>query len=295
MKIEPQILYEQQAFGQGLLKILVATAIVLAVLTPVMAIIEARRRPSSAAGWLAGAAIVAAIVAAVLVGHTAAAMTDTNGLLLAACFHPANIQDVHGAVPLLEGVRGRFPRLEHVFADRICRGKQLVNALPGRGQSRSSSDRTGAMASNFWQGAGLSSAPLHGSADGGAFQGLRRLCRHRTRMAARRPSEAPNSPLGIYAFESGPNCGIVIRVTSQGVTQDQCATAFRLAGRRSAPDCAAVDNRAGLSPLHAAFTPASRPRQTLSALVPSIRRVDNRCHFLCGFLVARLWRSRTSY
>lgn len=56
-------------------------------------------------------------------------VTDTNGLLLAAYVHPANIQDVHGAVPLLERLRDRFPRLEHVFADRIYRGKQLVSAL----------------------------------------------------------------------------------------------------------------------------------------------------------------------
>jgi putative transposase len=56
-------------------------------------------------------------------------VTDTNGLLLAVHVHPANIQDVHGAVPLLERLRQRFPRLRHVFADRIYRGEQLVNAL----------------------------------------------------------------------------------------------------------------------------------------------------------------------
>lgn len=56
-------------------------------------------------------------------------VTDTNGLLLAAYVHPANVQDVHGAVPLLEGLHQRFPRLRHVFADRVYRGKQLVNAL----------------------------------------------------------------------------------------------------------------------------------------------------------------------
>jgi putative transposase len=56
-------------------------------------------------------------------------VTDTNGLLLAAYVHPANVQDVHGAVPLLEGLQERFPRLRHVFADRVYRGKQLVNAL----------------------------------------------------------------------------------------------------------------------------------------------------------------------
>jgi len=56
-------------------------------------------------------------------------VTDTNGLLLAVHVHPANVQDVHGAVPLLEHVRERFPKLRHVFADRVYRGKQLVGAL----------------------------------------------------------------------------------------------------------------------------------------------------------------------
>ena len=56
-------------------------------------------------------------------------VTDTNGLLLAVHVHPANVQDVHGAVPLLERLRQRFPKLRHVFADRVYRGEQLVNAL----------------------------------------------------------------------------------------------------------------------------------------------------------------------
>jgi len=56
-------------------------------------------------------------------------VTDTNGLLLAAHVHPANVQDVHGAVPLLERLRDRFPKLRHVFADRVYRGKQLLDAL----------------------------------------------------------------------------------------------------------------------------------------------------------------------
>jgi len=56
-------------------------------------------------------------------------VTDTNGLLLAVHVHPANVQDVHGAVPLLERLRQRLPKLRHVFADRIYRGEQLVKAL----------------------------------------------------------------------------------------------------------------------------------------------------------------------
>lgn len=72
MKLEPRILYEQHAFSVGLLKILIAAAIVIALLALLAAIGEVRRRPSTAAGWLAGAAIVAAIVAGVLVWHATA-------------------------------------------------------------------------------------------------------------------------------------------------------------------------------------------------------------------------------
>ncbi|WP_283811304.1 IS5 family transposase [Bradyrhizobium uaiense] len=64
-----------------------------------------------------------------LYGRKRHIVTDTNGLLLAFHVHPANVQDVHGAVPLLEHLRGDFPRLQHVFADRVYRGKQLVDAI----------------------------------------------------------------------------------------------------------------------------------------------------------------------
>ncbi len=56
-------------------------------------------------------------------------VTDTDGLLLAVHVHPANVQDVHGAVPLLERLRASFPKLRHVFADRVYRGDQLTRAL----------------------------------------------------------------------------------------------------------------------------------------------------------------------
>lgn len=56
-------------------------------------------------------------------------VVDTEGLLLAVLVHPANIQDVHGAVPLLKDLRRRFPRLRHIFADRVYRGQQLLNAV----------------------------------------------------------------------------------------------------------------------------------------------------------------------
>lgn len=56
-------------------------------------------------------------------------VTDTQGLLLAVLVHPANLQDVHGAVPLLRSLRQRSPGLRHIFADRVYRGPQLLNAL----------------------------------------------------------------------------------------------------------------------------------------------------------------------
>ncbi|MGM4955709.1 hypothetical protein ACT4MK_10165 [Bradyrhizobium barranii] len=72
MKIEPQILrhgLDQAVFGVASIKLLVSLAIVIALLSLFAAIAEVRRqRSTSAAGWLAGVALVAAIVAAILVG-----------------------------------------------------------------------------------------------------------------------------------------------------------------------------------------------------------------------------------
>jgi putative transposase len=56
-------------------------------------------------------------------------VTDTQGFLLAVRVHEANLQDPHGAVPLLHDLRQRFPDLSHIFADRIYRGAQLQNAV----------------------------------------------------------------------------------------------------------------------------------------------------------------------
>jgi putative transposase len=67
-----------------------------------------------------------------VLGRKRHVVTDTDGPLLAVHVHPA-IQDVYGAVPLLERLRQRFPKLRHVFADRVYRGKQLVSALSHSG------------------------------------------------------------------------------------------------------------------------------------------------------------------
>jgi putative transposase len=56
-------------------------------------------------------------------------VTDTEGSLLLVQVHAADIQDNHGAVPLLKAVRRRFARLRHLFADRVYRGPKLLNAI----------------------------------------------------------------------------------------------------------------------------------------------------------------------
>lgn len=56
-------------------------------------------------------------------------ITDTSGLILDRRILPANIQDNHGAVPLLCSLRQSFPKLQHIFADRLYRGAKLLNAI----------------------------------------------------------------------------------------------------------------------------------------------------------------------
>jgi putative transposase len=56
-------------------------------------------------------------------------VTDTQGFLLALLVHAADIQDSHGAVPLLALLRQTFPKLRHIFADRVYRGDKLRNAI----------------------------------------------------------------------------------------------------------------------------------------------------------------------
>jgi putative transposase len=60
-------------------------------------------------------------------------VVDTQGFLIAAQVHPANIQDNHAAVPLLREVGRRFPKLRHIFADRVYRGDKLLSALADLG------------------------------------------------------------------------------------------------------------------------------------------------------------------
>jgi transposase len=61
-------------------------------------------------------------------------VTDTQGFPLAVLVHAANVQDNHGAVPLLARLRKTFPKLRHIFADRVYRGDQLRNAIAAYGR-----------------------------------------------------------------------------------------------------------------------------------------------------------------
>ena len=56
-------------------------------------------------------------------------VTDTQGFPLALLVHEANVQDNHGAVPLLRLLRQTFPTLRHIFADRVYRGAKLRTAI----------------------------------------------------------------------------------------------------------------------------------------------------------------------
>jgi len=61
-------------------------------------------------------------------------VTDTEGSLLAVLVHAANLQDNHGAVALLRIIGRMFPKLRHVFADRVYRGPKLLDAIADLGR-----------------------------------------------------------------------------------------------------------------------------------------------------------------
>jgi transposase len=60
-------------------------------------------------------------------------ITDTNGFLVGAVIHAADMQDRDGAPDLLKAIRHAFPWLRHVFADGGYAGKKLRTALSAMG------------------------------------------------------------------------------------------------------------------------------------------------------------------
>jgi len=60
-------------------------------------------------------------------------LTDTNGFLVKAVVHPADIQDRDDAPLVLKAARRLYPWLRHVFADGGYAGEKLARALLGHG------------------------------------------------------------------------------------------------------------------------------------------------------------------
>jgi putative transposase len=69
-----------------------------------------------------------------IMGRKRHIVTDTEGSLLAVLVQAANVQDNHGAVPLLRIIGRMFPQLRHIFADRVYRGPKLLAALADLGK-----------------------------------------------------------------------------------------------------------------------------------------------------------------
>lgn len=60
-------------------------------------------------------------------------VTDTDGTLIGALVHTADIQDRDGAPDLLARIRFRWPWLRHIFADGGYAGDKLRSAVDGKG------------------------------------------------------------------------------------------------------------------------------------------------------------------
>jgi transposase len=60
-------------------------------------------------------------------------LVDTLGMMLALHVHPANIQDRHGALPLLAGVADRFPTIVCLVADAAYEGEQTAKDITSLG------------------------------------------------------------------------------------------------------------------------------------------------------------------
>ena len=92
-------------------------------------------------------------------------VTDTQGSLLAGQVHAANIQDVHGAVPLLKHIGLLFPKLRHISLMVPTAGRSCPTRSPSSagGPLRSSPDPRMPVRSRSNQDVGSLNERLHGS------------------------------------------------------------------------------------------------------------------------------------
>lgn len=127
---------------------------------PTAAVIDSQSAPTAHAGGPRGYDAGKRIY-----GRKRHIVTDTNGLLLAVHVHPANVQDCHGAVPLLERLRNKFRNcVTSLPTESIAANNSPMRSLPaGLGPSRLWSDRKVSKASSFCRAAGWSNVPSPGS------------------------------------------------------------------------------------------------------------------------------------
>ncbi len=127
---------------------------------PTAAVIDSQSAPTTQAGGPRGYDAGKRIY-----GRKRHIVTDTNGLLLAVHVHPANVQDCHGAVPLLSGCVAGSPSsgTSLPIASIAATSFKMHSLIAGHGRLRSSSDLTASKASSFCRGAGSSNAPLPGA------------------------------------------------------------------------------------------------------------------------------------
>jgi putative transposase len=97
--------------------------------TPTAAVIDSQSAPTTESGGPRGFDMAKKVK-----GRKRHIVTDTEGSLLAVLVQTADVQDNHGAVPLLRIIGRMFPELRYIFADRVYRGPKLLEALADLGK-----------------------------------------------------------------------------------------------------------------------------------------------------------------
>jgi transposase len=95
---------------------------------PSLAIIDSQSVPTTASGGPRGTDAAKRVK-----GRKRHIVTDGQGFLLISQVQVASLQDSHGAVPLLRALHGSRPHLHHILADRVYRGRKLLDALSDLG------------------------------------------------------------------------------------------------------------------------------------------------------------------